>query len=382
MIQDVERIPNAGLASMAYFYFDYKDIGKQDARALLTSLVIQLCDQSDFFYDILLGLYSAHRYGSHQPTNGALAQSLKKMITTARQIPIYLIIDALDECPDTSRFQSSREKVLELVKDLLESRHPNLGLCITSRPEIDIRTSLEHRTPKSCRISLHDQSGQEEDIIDYIHSVVYSDKKMKRWLPKTRNWLLRHSQSQLGLTGCNCIVIFSCTPISCVSFRFRWVSCQLDALRRCLAPSVRRVLGEQPETLDETYERILQKIPKSNRAHTHRLSQCLTIYPLFVEELAEVLAVDFSMAGKILKLNEDSRWEDQEQVVLSACSSLVAVVAVQGSRVVQFLHFSVKEFLTSGCLASKNDASLYHILPEPVHTIMAQACLDVLNRLD
>ena len=181
MIQDVERIPNAGLASMAYFYFDYKDIGKQDARALLTSLVTQLCDRSDFFYDILLGLYSAHRDGSHQPTNGALAQSLKKMITTARQIPIYLIIDALDECPDTSRFQSSREKVLELVKDLLESRHPNLGLCITSRPEIDIRTSLEHRTPKSCRISLHDQSGQEEDIIDYIRSVVYSDKKMKRW---------------------------------------------------------------------------------------------------------------------------------------------------------------------------------------------------------
>ena len=145
---------------------------------------------------------------------------------------------------------------------------------------------------------------------------------------------------------------------------------------------MRRILGELPETLDETYERILQKIPKSNRAHTHRLLQCLTIHPLFVEELAEVLAVDFSMAGKIPKLNEDSRWEDKEQVVLSACSSLVAVVAVQGSRVVQFLHFSVKEFLTSGCLASKNDASLYHILPEPVHTIMAQACLDVLNRLD
>lgn len=103
------------------------------------------------------------------------------MITTAGQIPIYLIIDALDECPDTSGFQSSREKVLELVEDLLESRHPNLRLCITSRPEIDIRTSLEHRTPKSCRISLHDQSGQEEDIIDYIRSVVYSDKKMKRW---------------------------------------------------------------------------------------------------------------------------------------------------------------------------------------------------------
>ena len=166
--------------------------------------------------------------------------------------------------------------------------------------------------------------------------------------------------------------------------RFRWVSCQLDALRRCLAPSVRRVLEELPETLDETYERILQEIPKSNRSHTHRLLQCLAvaIRPLFVEELAEVLAVDFSKAGGIPKLDEDLRWEDEEQAVLSACSSLVTVVTVQGSRVVQFSHFSVKEFLTSDRLASKEDTSIYHILHEPAHTIMAQACLAVLIRLD
>jgi ankyrin repeat protein len=166
--------------------------------------------------------------------------------------------------------------------------------------------------------------------------------------------------------------------------RYRWVSCQLEALRRCLAPSVRRILGELPETLDETYERILQEIPKSNRAHAHRLLQCLTvaIHPLFVDELAEVLAVDFSAEGGIPKLNEDLRWEDQEQAVLSACSSLVAIVGVHGSRVVQFSHFSVKEFLTSDRLASKKDVSHYHILLEPAHTIIAQACLGVLVRLD
>ena len=165
---------------MAYFYFDYKDTRKQDARALLTSFVIQLCDRSDSFCDIILGLYLAHRGGSQQPTDGALAQSLKKMITTAGTVPIYLIIDALDECPDTSGLQSSREKVLELVMDLLGSNNPNLRLCITSRPEIDIRSSLEQWTSESCRISLHDQSSQKEDITDYIRSVVYSDKKMKR----------------------------------------------------------------------------------------------------------------------------------------------------------------------------------------------------------
>ena len=115
-----------------------------------------------------------------------------------------------------------------------------------------------------------------------------------------------------------------------------------------------RVLEELPETLDETYERILQEIPKANRVHSHRLLQCLTVAvrPLRVQELAEVLAVDFNAAKGIPKLNEDWRWKDQEQAVLTACSSLIAVVNFQNSQMVQFSHYSVKEFLTSDRLAS------------------------------
>jgi len=151
---------------------------------------------------------------------------------------------------------------------------------------------------------------------------------------------------------------------------------------------VRRILAELPETLDATYERILQEIPKSNQVHAHRLLQCLTVAvrPLRVEELAEILAVDFNTSEGIPKLNEALRWEDQEQAVLSACSSLIAVIKDEDkdSRVVQFSHFSVKEFLTSDRLAtSKMDAPRYHHIPlEPAHTIMAQACLSVLLRLD
>ena len=173
-----------------------------------------------------------------------------------------------------------------------------------------------------------------------------------------------------------------------VSHRFRWVFCQLETLRHCLPASVRRILAELPETLDATYERILREIPKSNQVHAHRLLQCLTVAvcPLRVEELAEVLAVDFNTSEGIPKLNEALRWEDQEQAVLSACSSLIAVIKDEDedSRVVQFSHFSVKEFLTSDRLAtSKIDASRYHHIPlEPAHTIMAQACLSVLLRLD
>jgi ankyrin repeat protein len=167
--------------------------------------------------------------------------------------------------------------------------------------------------------------------------------------------------------------------------RFRWVFCQLEALRYCFPPSVRQLLEELPETLDETYERILRDINKANRAHAHRLLQCLTVAvrPLRVAELAEVLAVDFGMAarGGTSKLNTDWRWENQQQAVLSTCSSLISVV--EESQVVQFSHFSVKEFLTSPRLASSSgDVSRFHILFEPAHTILAKACLGVLLRLD
>jgi len=151
---------------------------------------------------------------------------------------------------------------------------------------------------------------------------------------------------------------------------------------------VRRILAELPETLDATYERILQEIPRSNQVHAHRLLQCLTVAvrPLRVKELAEILTIDFSTPEGIPKLNEALRWEDQEEAVLSACSSLIAVIKQEDedSRLVQFSHFSVKEFLTSDRVAtSKMDASRYHhILLEPAHTIMAQACLSVLLRFD
>ena len=149
---------------------------------------------------------------------------------------------------------------------------------------------------------------------------------------------------------------------------------------------MRSILEEIPETLDETYERILQEIPKANRVHAHRLLQCLTVAvrPLRVQELAEVLAVDFSGAGGIPKLNEDWRWKNQEQAVLTACSSLIAVVNFQNSHMVQFSHYSVKEFLTSDRLAAaENDTLRYHhISPEPAHTIIAKACIGVLLRLE
>ena len=150
--------------------------------------------------------------------------------------------------------------------------------------------------------------------------------------------------------------------------------------------SVRRTMEELPESLDETYERILREIRKPNQGHANRLLQCLVaaVRPLRIEELAEILAFDFDAKGSgTPQLNPGWRWEDQEEAVISACSSLVTIVKDEGSRIVQFSHFSVKEYLTSDRLAeSSRDVSRYHIVLEPAHTILAQACLGVLLRLD
>jgi hypothetical protein len=185
--------------------------------------------------------------------------------------------------------------------------------------------------------------------------------------------------------GCKRLVLcFLSELVFRPSNRFRWVFCQLDVLRHCLPPSVRRTLNELPESLDETYERVLKEIKKPNRELARRLLQCLVVAvrPLRVEELAEVLAVDFDDAEGIPKLDTGWRWEDQEQALLSSCSSLIAIEGARYSRIVQFSHFSVKEFLTSPRLgASSGDISCYHVDLKRAHTTMAQACLGVLLRL-
>ncbi|KAI9429247.1 hypothetical protein H4582DRAFT_2152318 [Lactarius indigo] len=363
IIRDIEDVCNAGFASMAYFYFDFKDTAKQDSRALLCSLLIQLSHQSDVYCDILHDLYSAHRQGSVQPNEDALAQCLKTMLVALGQTPIYLILDAVDECVNTSGVPSPREKVLRLVKDLVGLKLSNLHMCITSRPEIDIRNALEPLAAH--RISLHDESGQSADIANYVNSVVHSDSRMRRWRAEERDLVVeRLSTKADGM--------------------FRWVFCQLEILRHCFPSSVLNILDELPKSLDETYERILREISRANIDHAYRLLQCLTVAvrPLRVEELAEVLAIDFNARGGP-KLNADWRWEDNEEAVLSACSSLVTVVMDGDSRVVQFSHFSVKEFLTSNRLAScVGEESRFHIRLESAHTILAQASLGVLLRLD
>ena len=179
IIQDIEGMHAAGLATMAYYYFDFRDVKKQDCYGLLSSLVSQLSAESDSCYNVLSQLYSDNSRGMRKPDIGALKKCLTDMLSLPGQGPIYIIVDALDECPNFPGTPSAREEVLELIEELVDLKLPNVHLCVASRPEMDIRLVLEPLT--SLKISLHDEIGQKEDIIEYIKSVVRSDRSMRRW---------------------------------------------------------------------------------------------------------------------------------------------------------------------------------------------------------
>ena len=179
---------DAGLAVMAYYYFDFKDTEKQNRRNLLLSLLSQLSARSDLCCDILYRAYQTHNNGAYQPTDDMLSQYLKESLTSSDDGPIYIIMDAVDECPNTFGMPSPRDLVLGLVKELVELSLPNLHICVTSRPEIDIRTALEPLT--TCQVSLHDETGQKKDIVDYVTSVVHSDTRMGKWREQDRNLVI------------------------------------------------------------------------------------------------------------------------------------------------------------------------------------------------
>ena len=178
-----------GRASMAYFYFDFRDIDKQKLSNLLPSLLIQLSARSNSCCDVLSRLYSSHDHGVRNPSDRAMVECLKEMLTLEAQGPTYIIMDALDECPITTTIPSPREEVLDFVDELVGLHLPNVHICVTSRPEHDIQTILKDLAPRA--VSLHDESGQQEDIVNYVTYFVFSDRRVRRWRQEDKDLLIK-----------------------------------------------------------------------------------------------------------------------------------------------------------------------------------------------
>ena len=180
----------AGSAIMAYFYFDFRDLKKQSYHDLLRSLVTQLSTRYSPYCDVLHRIYEKHEKGSRQPSDDNLKQCLKEMLGLPGQFPVFIILDALDECPDSSAIPSPRDDVLELIKELVDLDLKRLHICATSRPEIDIRAVLDPLAFRS--VSLHDESGQKTDIEKYVRNVVNSSSStaMRRWREDDKNLVI------------------------------------------------------------------------------------------------------------------------------------------------------------------------------------------------
>ncbi|KAI0298814.1 ankyrin repeat-containing domain protein [Russula brevipes] len=188
----------------------------------------------------------------------------------------------------------------------------------------------------------------------YVNSFVQSDPAMGDWSAEDRDVVIKSLSKRAG-------------------GMFRWATCQLDTLRRSEPEGISSALEELPAALEETYERALAKIPEEKQKRAHCVFQCLiaSVRPLRVEELVETLALRFGQAASP-KSKKGQYPKDPEDAAFSACSNLVTVVGAEDSQIVQFSHFTVKQFLT---------LSHYHISPEPAHTILAQACLTTLLQL-
>ena len=184
IIEDIHAMRRAGLASLAFFYCDFKEDRKKGLRGLLSSFLVQLYHQSDSYFDILSKFYSEHDNGSRPPSDAALANCLKDLLELPGLAPVYLVVDALDECPKPSVVRSSRAEVLSFIEELIKTQILNLHICVTSRQESDIKDVLDPLIFSS--VSLHNESGQKRDIEDYIKSVINSRTTEGRWKERHR----------------------------------------------------------------------------------------------------------------------------------------------------------------------------------------------------
>ena len=283
---------------MAYYYCDFREGRKQDCDGLVSSLLSQLSAESDACFRVLAQLHSDNANGTRKPTSSALVECLKEMLSLPEQGQIYIIIDALDECP-TSGTPSAREEVLQLVRALIRLHLPNMHLCVTSRPEVDIRRVFEPLKP--LKIALHEERGQKDDIINYIKSFLHTDENMRQWTEEDQQLVTNAlSEKADGMSVTFYLIPYlAFRKVLTHSRRFQYVACQLDILRRCFPESIESFLEDLPESLDETYGRILLGMDKQKRKYTQRLLQCvaISVRPFRVEELAEIIAVRFDEAA-------------------------------------------------------------------------------------
>ncbi|KAH8657573.1 ankyrin repeat-containing domain protein [Tricladium varicosporioides] len=335
--------------AITFFYFDFNDTEKQRHEKLLRSLIEQLSMQSVKSMDVLNILFANSHDGRQQPTKDALLLALQHMLRNFQRT--FIILDALDECKE-------REELLGFLEHSMNWKFENLHVLTTSRRERDIEETLTYLATDQICIQSALISA---DIQTHICEQLQNDPKLKKWPINVQREIEKTLMD--GAHG-----------------MFRWVVCQLDALRKCLKlNALRKALHSLPKTLDDTYARILYSIDEEYSQDAFTILQWLvySVRPLRIEEVAEVVAIDIDH----LRFEAENRLPEPRDV-LTICSSLVTSTAVMvndgygvsfEAEELRLAHFSVKEYLISDRVRT---------IPAPQYNIqlyaedrIAQACL-------
>ncbi|KAI9709873.1 MAG: hypothetical protein M1812_007581 [Candelaria pacifica] len=367
IIEDV--ISHCGVDSnlaVVYFYFDFNDAEKQETEKMIRSLLSQLGRQRSTA-QALRSLYSACKTGGRSPTSNELLETLRGMVQEFDGV--FIILDALDECKE-------RDRLLEGISEWAGWPIGKLHTILTSRREKDIEEMLGPLIGDGEKVCIQ-STLVDEDIRTYVHEKLQTDRGMRRWQ--------RQPKVQMEI---------EMTLMEKADGMFRWAACQIDALGMCLdLKSLRKALASLPESLEETYARILNNMYPYHRKSAFRIFQWLvySARPLRLEEIVDVIAVD--QEGEP-RFDIERRFAEPLDV-LTICSSLVTVVEEEkgepgsmppvfvstGKTLIRLAHFSVKEYLVSGTIQA-GSAAWCGIQEVPANRSMAEVCLAYLLQFD
>ncbi|VDB88497.1 unnamed protein product [Peniophora sp. CBMAI 1063] len=314
----IEKLKQDSAFPLVYFYFDFSDNAKQDCRSLAASLVFQLAACSEACQG-----YLQRQQTTTSPTYDELLVMLSNLMKLAGHV--FIVIDALDECPEQERDRGSARFLEHLCE--LDSNEKDFHLLVTSRPEADIWVLMSSVTHI---LSLNDARQHQEDVSAFIASRL--DRDEHHWAPdvkdKIRKALITRSNGM-----------------------FLWVDLQLLRLRDCISSAdVEGTLDELPSDLNDTYTRILQRSNPSQASveRRRRVFQCIASAkrPLFLSQVIEIYCMNFNSRTPLVPI------QDCERFILEKCPGLLNIVDWTDwndaqHRIVQFIHFSAKEYLTS-----------------------------------
>ncbi|RDW93506.1 uncharacterized protein DSM5745_00828 [Aspergillus mulundensis] len=352
IIEDCAGLVSSPTTSLLYFFFDFTDAEKRTHDAMVRSFVWQLAGQGSNEMRILSELFSRCNGGRAQPSRKHLYNTFGDMVKGKKDI--YIVIDALDECTD-------RKNVMWLMQKFTSWWKAELHLCVSSRQEKDINKVLQQIVPENGRIVL-DKERVNADIHHYLRRRLQVDEGFDKWrkLPNTAQEIERKIMDK-------------------ADGMFRWAVCQLNSIRGCLdLPMLRDTLSSLPDTMEETYSRILSTIADSHKNYALRILQWLVyaVRPLMIEEIIDVLAVSFNEEGHAF--DPRNRLLDVEDI-LSICSSLVTIEKSGQGLLVKLSHLSVRDYLVS----SHTQAFFRNSMEsETANTAISSICLRYILQLD